>query len=82
MNKQRFTVPGYIAPATPGAISNAPKKRGFAAMTAEQQRQIASMGGRRAHENGTAHQWTSEEAREAAIKGQRARRARRIAGEI
>lgn len=47
----------------------APKKRkGFAAMTAEQRRIIASKGGRAAHKKGTAHEWTRVEAR---IAGQR-----------
>jgi general stress protein YciG len=41
------------------------KPRGFAAMDPERQRQIASLGGRTAHETGHAHQFTSEEAREA-----------------
>lgn len=39
--------------------------RGFAAMTPEKQREIASEGGRAAHEKGTAHEFTSEEARRA-----------------
>ncbi|HEU0050523.1 MAG TPA: KGG domain-containing protein, partial [Patescibacteria group bacterium] len=37
--------------------------RGFASMDAERQRQIASLGGRAAHAKGTAHEFTSEEAR-------------------
>jgi hypothetical protein len=41
------------------------KKRGFAAMNPDQQREIASEGGRAAHEKGTAHEFTSEEARRA-----------------
>src|SRR5438552_2787877 len=40
------------------------KRRGFAAMDPERQREIASKGGRAAHEKGTAHEWTGEEARE------------------
>ncbi|WP_438044363.1 KGG domain-containing protein [Sorangium sp. So ce128] len=44
-------------------------KRGFAAMNADQQRQIASQGGKAAHEKGTAHEFTSEEARAAGRKG-------------
>jgi len=40
-------------------------KRGFASMDPEQQRQIAAEGGRAAHEKGTAHEFTSEEARKA-----------------
>lgn len=43
--------------------------RGFAAMDEEKQREIASMGGRAAHESGHAHEFTSEEAREAGRKG-------------
>jgi len=33
------------------------------------QRDIASKGGKAAHHKGTAHEWTSEEAREAGRKG-------------
>ncbi|MYM25095.1 hypothetical protein GTP46_20930 [Duganella sp. FT135W] len=40
-------------------------KRGFASMDPEQQREIAAEGGRAAHEKGTAHEFTSEEARRA-----------------
>jgi general stress protein YciG len=40
-------------------------KRGFASMDPEQQREIAAQGGRAAHEKGTAHEFTSEEARRA-----------------
>ncbi len=43
--------------------------RGFASMDAARQREIASQGGRAAHEKGTAHEFTSEEAREAGRKG-------------
>jgi len=39
--------------------------RGFASMDPEKQREIASEGGKAAHEKGTAHEFTSEEAREA-----------------
>jgi hypothetical protein len=44
-------------------------KRGFASMDADKQREIASKGGKAAHEKGTAHEFTSEEAREAGRKG-------------
>lgn len=40
-------------------------KRGFASMNEDKQREIASKGGKAAHEKGTAHEFTSEEAREA-----------------
>jgi len=43
--------------------------RGFASMSPEKQREIASKGGRAAHEKGKAHEWTSDEAREAGRKG-------------
>ena len=43
--------------------------RGFAAMNEEKQREIASMGGKAAHASGHAHEFTSEEAREAGRKG-------------
>jgi uncharacterized protein len=45
------------------------KKRGFASMSAALQREIASKGGRAAHEKGKAHEFTQEEAREAGRKG-------------
>jgi general stress protein YciG len=45
------------------------KKRGFASMDANRQREIASKGGRAAHEKGTAHEFTPEEARAAGRKG-------------
>ncbi|MDB5060980.1 MAG: stress-induced acidophilic repeat motif-containing protein [Mucilaginibacter sp.] len=43
--------------------------RGFAAMDDEKQREIASKGGKAAHESGNAHEFTSEEARKAGRKG-------------
>jgi uncharacterized protein len=43
--------------------------RGFASMDPQKQREIASKGGRAAHMQGTAHEWSSEEAREAGRKG-------------
>jgi general stress protein YciG len=45
------------------------KGRGFASMDEERQREIASMGGKAAHQRGTAHEFTPEEAREAGAKG-------------
>ncbi len=47
--------------------------RGFAGMDEDKQREIASKGGKAAHEKGTAHQFTSEEAREAGRKGGQSR---------
>ena len=45
------------------------ERRGFASMSPEKQREIASKGGRAAHEKGTAHEWTADEARAAGRKG-------------
>ena len=42
--------------------------RGFAAMDPQRQREIASLGGRAAHQSGHAHEFTSEEARAAGKK--------------
>jgi uncharacterized protein len=47
----------------------AKEDRGFASMDRNKQRDIASKGGKAAHQKGTAHEWTSEEAREAGRKG-------------
>lgn len=47
----------------------ATSKRGFASMDPAKQREIASKGGRAAHAKGTAHEFTSEEARIAGRKG-------------
>lgn len=44
-------------------------RRGFASMDRERQREIARKGGKAAHQQGVAHQWSSEEAREAGRKG-------------
>jgi hypothetical protein len=43
--------------------------RGFASMSSEKKREIASKGGKAAHAQGTAHRWTSEEAKAAGRKG-------------
>lgn len=47
--------------------------RGFASMDPEKQREIASRGGKAAHMSGNAHQFSSEEAREAGRRGGQAR---------
>lgn len=44
-------------------------KRGFAAMSPEKQKKIASMGGKRAHKLGVAHVWDAKSAAEAGRKG-------------
>jgi general stress protein YciG len=52
-----------------GQMAPRKERRGFASMSPEKQREIASKGGRAAHQKGTAHEWTSEEARSAGRKG-------------
>lgn len=53
----------------PGQKGGGSSERGFAGMDEEKQREIARKGGKAAHEKGTAHEFTSEEAREAGRKG-------------
>jgi len=50
-------------------IGRKTSNRGFAAMDREKQKRIASEGGRAAHRQGVAHEWTRDEAREAGRKG-------------
>ena len=49
-------------------------RRGFASMSLEKRTKIASMGGKAAHKQGTAHQWDSHAARAAGAKGGKASR--------
>lgn len=53
--------------------------RGFASMDPQKQREIASKGGRAAHVQGTAHEWSSDEARQAGRKGGAASRQHAVA---
>ena len=48
-----------------GGQGSGTSNRGFASMDPQRQREIASEGGKAAHEKGTAHEFTSEEARRA-----------------
>ncbi|HEU4845547.1 MAG TPA: KGG domain-containing protein [Burkholderiaceae bacterium] len=57
--------PGSKQGSQGGSKQSDTSKRGFASMDPAQQREIASEGGRAAHEKGTAHEFTSEEARRA-----------------
>lgn len=61
---------------------NGSSNRGFASMDPQQQRKIASMGGHAAHQKGTAHEFTSEEARIAGSKGGKAAHERGTAHEF
>jgi general stress protein YciG len=66
----RVTRGGSRTQREPGEEVNVAKEdRGFASMDPAKQREIASKGGKAAHQKGTAHEWTSEEAREAGRKG-------------
>lgn len=58
---------------TPAAPTSGRSRRGFASMDPETRRQIARQGGRAAHASGHAHEFDSEEAREAGRRGGRAR---------
>jgi uncharacterized protein len=58
-------------------VSVAKEDRGFASMDRVKQKEIASKGGKAAHQKGTAHEWTSDEAREAGRKGGMASHRRR-----
>ena len=51
----------------PGSTNT--RSRGFASMDSNKQREIARKGGRAAHEKGTAHEFTADEARAAGRKG-------------
>ena len=64
-----------------GTAPRPPRPRGFAAMDPALQRAIASAGGRAAHEHGTAHEFTSDEARRAGRKGGQASARRRGVGD-
>lgn len=67
------------AEATEATPPPAKKKRGFAAMDRALVSQIARKGGKAAHSAGTAHEFTSEEARRAGQKGGRATHEKRRA---
>ena len=49
-------------------MANNTQGRGFASMDEAKQREIAAQGGRAAHEKGAAHEFDSNEARQAGAK--------------
>lgn len=53
------------------------RDRGFSSMSRKRHQEIASKGGKRAHELGVAHTWDSDEAREAGRKGGKVSAAKR-----
>jgi len=64
-----LSTPSGKLPKRPARRIGEKSRRGFAAMSPEQQRRIASEGGRASHESGKGHRFSSEEARAAGRKG-------------
>jgi len=62
---------------TTDSTNKGSSRRGFASMDEDKQREIASKGGKAAHEKGTAHEFDSAEAAEAGRKGGQARQSNR-----
>ena len=69
MQKPTLPVALPSLPEKTPAAAKPKQKRGFALLSAERQREIASKGGTAAHIKGTAHEFSSLEARQAGIKG-------------
>ena len=59
----------HHAPAAKESTTQKKSLRGFASMSREKQREIASKGGHAAHAKGTAHEFSADEARAAGRKG-------------
>lgn len=66
----------------PGKPAGTKRPRGFAAMDRDKVKEIAAKGGVAAHQAGTAHTFTTDEAREAGKKGGNAAHVRRGRGPI
>jgi uncharacterized protein len=78
LDARRDTARGRARDVNAGREATLAKEdRGFASMDRSKQKEIASKGGKAAHQKGTAHEWTSEEAREAGRKGGMASHRRR-----
>ncbi len=56
-------------PTRPARRVGAKSRRGFAAMSPETQRRIASAGGKASHASGRGHRFSADEARDAGRKG-------------
>lgn len=67
-NERNTTSTAAETTASADALAGRRNPRGFAAMDPQRQREIASLGGRAAHQSGHAHEFTSEEARAAGRK--------------
>ena len=68
-NERSGTANGEMQAQGNGNGNGKRSNRGFASMDAARQREIASKGGKAAHQKGTAHEWTPDEARVAGRKG-------------
>ncbi|HVY65942.1 MAG TPA: KGG domain-containing protein [Gammaproteobacteria bacterium] len=85
MANEQTNEPRNAAPAPPdgAAIELVPprrkRRRGFAAMSPEKQRAIASLGGKRSHQTGRGHRWDHDAAVAAGRKGGKAASERRRA---
>lgn len=55
------------------------KRKGFASMSPEKRREIASKGGKAAHEKGTAYEWDSNSGKRAGQKGGASAQGKRLA---
>ncbi len=76
-NKKRDTNASASYNSTSHNSTTSSGGKGFASMDENKQREIASMGGKAAHAGGNAHEFTSEEAREAGKMGGASRRENR-----
>jgi general stress protein YciG len=74
---QQHTASTDGQPAAAPVEERRPRRRGFAAMDRDRVKEIASKGGKAAHAAGTAHQFSSDEARNAGRKGGMAPHVRR-----
>jgi len=69
MDKMQTSTSTSRSEAKPSSAEKPRSRRGFARMDRAEVRALASRGGKAAHEQGTAHEFTSEEARAAGRKG-------------
>lgn len=76
-NEQPETEPKTEQTNADAPVEQRPRRRGFAAMDRDRVKSIASKGGKAAHAAGTAHQFSSDEARVAGRKGGMAPHVRR-----
>ncbi len=68
MSRELIAAPAKT-PTRPANRVGEKSRRGFAAMTPETQRRIASQGGKASHASGRGHRFSADEARDAGRKG-------------